>query len=56
MSRLRAVCVTISGHPWIVPPMLIAGLAAWMDLGTLNDFHNTDSLLPVLISTQRWMP
>jgi hypothetical protein len=33
-----------------------AAVAAWMGLGTLHDFHNSDSLLPALISTQRWTP
>jgi hypothetical protein len=36
--------------------IVIASLAAWMGLGTLHDFEHADSLLPVLISTQRWTP
>ena len=36
--------------------MLTAGLAAWMGLGTLHQFQHADSLLTVLISTQRWTP
>lgn len=36
--------------------MLAAGLAAWMGLGTLHDAQHADSLLTVLISTQRWTP
>jgi hypothetical protein len=36
--------------------LLAAGLAAWMGLGTLHQFQHADSLLTVLISTQRWTP
>ena len=36
--------------------ILIAGLAAWMGLGTLHQFQHADSLLTVLVSTQRWTP
>jgi hypothetical protein len=36
--------------------MLAAGLAVWMGLGTLHDFQHADSLLTVLISTQKWTP
>ncbi len=43
-------------HPWLVVAILIAGLAAWMGLGTLHQFQHADSLLTVLISTQRWTP
>lgn len=43
-------------HPWVVVLIVIAGLAAWMGLGTLHDFQHADSLLPVLVSTQRWTP
>src|SRR3954454_9563013 len=43
-------------HPWVIVSLLAAGLAAWMGLGTLHDFGHADSLLPVLVSTQRWTP
>ena len=43
-------------HPWIVVSILSAALAAWMGLGTLHDFQHADSLLTVLISTQKWTP
>ena len=45
-----------SRHPWFIVSLLVGGLAAWMDLGTLHDFGHADSLLPVLVSTQRWTP
>jgi hypothetical protein len=45
-----------SRHPWFVTTIVIAGLAAWMDLGSLHDFQHADSLVAVLISTQRWTP
>jgi hypothetical protein len=43
-------------QPWLVAVILTAGLAAWMGLGTLHQFQHADSLLTVLISTQRWTP
>jgi hypothetical protein len=43
-------------HPWLVVAMLTAGLAAWMGLGTLHQFQHADSLLTILVSTQRWTP
>ena len=46
----------MSRHPWVIVSILTAGLAAWMGLGTLHDFGHADSLLPVLVSTQRWTP
>ena len=46
----------IERHPWAVVSIAIAGLAAWMGLGTLHDLQHADSLLTVLISTQRWTP
>jgi hypothetical protein len=36
--------------------VLCAGLAAWIDLGSLHRSHYADSLLPVQISLQRWTP
>jgi hypothetical protein len=46
----------MSRHPWVTVSLLIAALAAWRGLGTLHDFGHADSLLPVLVSTQRWTP
>ena len=46
----------MSRHPWVILSIVIAGLAAWMGLGTLHTSAHADSLLPVLISTQRWTP
>jgi hypothetical protein len=43
-------------HPWVLVSILAAGLAAWMGLGTLHESQHADSLLTVLISTQRWTP
>ncbi len=43
-------------HLWIVVVVLSAWLAAWMGLGTLHDSQHADSLLPVLVSLQRWTP
>src|SRR5258707_11507214 len=45
-----------SRHPWAVVSIVAAVLAVWIGFGTLHDFHHADSLLTVLISTQRWTP
>src|SRR5436305_14423335 len=45
-----------SRHPWVVVSIVAAGLAVWIGLGTLHDYDHADSLLPVLVSTQRWTP
>jgi hypothetical protein len=36
--------------------LLCAGAALWIDLGTLHRLQHGDSLLPVLVSLQRWTP
>src|SRR3954447_12920962 len=41
---------------WPMVAVTIAMIAAWMGLGSLHDFQHADSLLTVLISTQRWAP
>jgi hypothetical protein len=43
-------------HPWAVVAIAAASLAAWMGMGTLHDFQHADSLLTVLVSTQKWTP
>src|SRR3954468_1419981 len=45
-----------SRHPWAAVSIVAAGLAVWIGLGTLHDYDHADSLLTVLISTQRWTP
>src|SRR4051812_5386693 len=45
-----------SRHPWAVVSIVAAVLAVWIGLGTLHDYDHADSLLPVLVSTQRWTP
>jgi hypothetical protein len=35
---------------------LMGAVALWLDFGTLHEFHHADSLIPVLVSTQRWTP
>jgi hypothetical protein len=35
---------------------LAAVLAVWMDLSPVHRFHNSDSLIPVLMSLDRWTP
>jgi hypothetical protein len=36
--------------------VLTAVLAVWMDLSPIHGFHDSDSLVPVLMSLQRWTP
>src|SRR4051812_27030057 len=36
--------------------LLCAAAALWIDLGTLHRLQHGDSLLPVLVSLQRWTP
>src|SRR5262245_15413960 len=36
--------------------LLCAGAALWADLGTLHRLQHGDSLMPVLVSLQRWTP
>src|SRR4029434_3206453 len=33
-----------------------AGVAIWVDLGTLHRSHTGDSLIPILVSLYRWTP
>jgi hypothetical protein len=35
---------------------LCAGVATWIDFGTLHRYHNGDALIPVLVSLYRWTP
>ncbi len=43
-------------HPYAVVLIVVSALAAWIGLGSLHDLQHADSLLTVLISTQRWTP
>src|SRR5688500_4546792 len=36
--------------------VFMAAVAASMSLGRLHEFHSADSILPVLVSLQRWTP
>jgi hypothetical protein len=39
---------------WVA--LLVCAIAAWIGLGRLHAFQDSDSLLPVLVSVQRWTP
>jgi hypothetical protein len=41
---------------WLAVALVAGGIALCMGLGTLHDGNNADSLLMVLVSTQRWTP
>src|SRR3954470_21665655 len=43
-------------RPWLLVFVCTAVSAAWIDLGYLQTQHNADSLLPILVSLQRWTP
>src|SRR5215471_5542107 len=36
--------------------VVCAGVATWIDFGTLHRYHNGDALIPVLVSLYRWTP
>ncbi len=41
---------------WLAVSLVAGGIAACIGLGTLHDGNSADSLLLVLVSTQRWTP
>jgi hypothetical protein len=43
-------------HSWIAAASFAAAVAAWIDFGAIHEFQHADSLIPVLVSTQRWTP
>jgi len=47
---------SFAGHPWVIVAVVTAAIAAWIGLGSLHDLQHADSLLTVLVSTQRWTP
>src|SRR5262249_10283154 len=36
--------------------LVCAALAIWADFGSLHQYHNSDSLIPILVSLYRWTP
>jgi hypothetical protein len=43
--------------PRLWPFLLACGAAAvWIDFGNFHQYHTSDSLLPILVSLQRWTP
>ncbi|HEY2740287.1 MAG TPA: hypothetical protein VGK45_17890, partial [Thermoanaerobaculia bacterium] len=45
------------GIAWLAAVTVLAALlAGWMDLSPLHRYHNSDSLIPVLVSLDRWTP
>gem|GEM_PF-1593244 len=45
------------GIAWLAAVFVLAALlAGWMDLSPLHRYHNADSLIPVLVSLDRWTP
>src|SRR3954467_5326482 len=43
-------------HAWLAVTGVAAVSALWLDLGRLQEFQHADSLIPALVSTQRWTP
>lgn len=42
---------------WLATVLAVAAvLAVWADLSPLHRFHNSDSLVPILVSLDRWTP
>ncbi len=45
------------GIAWLAAVTVLAALlAGWMDLSPLHRYHNSDSLIPILVSLDRWTP
>jgi hypothetical protein len=45
-----------ANSPWTWTLLLVALIATWLDLSRLHAFQGSDSLVPVLMSLQRWTP
>ncbi len=45
-----------TSRSWPAVLALAAVLAVWIDLSPIHQFHNSDSLIPVLMSLDRWTP
>ncbi len=43
-------------NPWLGVTVLVGFLAAWMAAGPFHIWHSADSLIPILVSLQRWTP
>jgi hypothetical protein len=43
-------------HPWIAVVALAGALATSMSCGSLHEFQGADSIVPVLVSLQKWTP
>ncbi len=43
-------------NPWAGVTVLVGLLAAWMAGGPFHIWHSADSLIPILVSLQRWAP
>jgi hypothetical protein len=43
-------------NPWIPLLVLISAIATAMSLGRLHELQNADSIVPILLSLQRWTP
>lgn len=44
------------GNPWILTVVLVSAIAASMSFGTLHALQGADSIVPILVSLQRWTP
>jgi hypothetical protein len=43
-------------HPWVAVVALAGALATSMSCGSLHEFQGADSIVPVLVSLQKWTP
>ncbi|HEY1913665.1 MAG TPA: hypothetical protein VGG73_22245 [Vicinamibacterales bacterium] len=43
-------------NPWVGVTALVGVMAAWMAGGPFHIWHSSDSLIPILVSLQRWTP
>jgi hypothetical protein len=49
----ETTCALPALWPWL---LLCAAVAGWVNLGTFHRHHHADSLVPILVSLQRWTP
>src|SRR5436309_3278145 len=43
-------------NPWIPTFVLVSAVATLMSFGTLHELQGADSIVPILVSLQRWTP
>jgi hypothetical protein len=55
-NRLSAMLAAARSNPWIPTFALVSAVATSMSFGTLHALQGADSIVPILVSLQRWTP